>query len=270
MLRWASSLLWSELPVLQRVRADHPFLQTFTKEVDDYLTESAWLYWKKATLAEGQGWSVDGISKSDLEVLDFDGVWRPYDKSQIMQPEEDTFKQLGFEAFHYLMGGIVPASVFAKSKLIEIDGNAQFVVVLAHPLCQTPRVYNDTRVIAHVFQEMWRHAINIPLNKCRLFIMDDAKKKYDCAHLAELPLSETLVVRKKRNKLLGFIHFGYSEDFDMTINFKSQLRWHSPEKALFSRIADEFSIPQQKDRLARYAKLHSELCAEKCPELVRP
>ncbi|UWE16088.1 hypothetical protein [Herbaspirillum huttiense] len=270
MLRWGSSTLWPELQVMQRVREDHPFLQTFTKEIDDCLEESAWLYWKTADLAEGQGWSVDGIPKRDIEVLDFDGVWRRYDQSDIMRPEADVFAQLGFEEFHYLMGGMVPASVFAKSKLMEIDGDMQFVVVITHPVCQVARAYNDTKVITYVFQEMRRYAVDIPLSKCRIFVMDDAKRKFDNAHMAELPLSEVVKVRRRYNKLLGFIPVGYSEEFDIKVDSQSPLRWHASDGALFSQILNEFSIPRHIDHLERYAELHSALRAEKCPDLLHP
>lgn len=268
MLRWASAGLWPELQVMQRVREDHPFLQTFTKEIDDYLEESAWLYWKTADLAEGQGWSVDGIPKRDIEVLDFDGVWRPYDQSEIMRPEADVYEQLGFEAFHYLMGSMVSATVFAKGKLMEVDGGVQFVVVITHPVCQVARAYNDTKVLTHVFQEMWRHAVDIPLSKCRIFVMDDAKRKFDKAHVAELSLSEVVNVRRRYSKFLGFIPVGYSEELEIKIDSRAPLRWHASDGALFARILSEFSIPRHVDRLERYVKLHGALRAEKCPDLL--
>lgn len=270
MLRWGSSLNWSALQVLQRVREDHPFLQTFTREVDDCLKESAWLYWKTASLAEEQRWSIDGIPKSDIEVLDFDGAWRPYDQSEIMRPEADTFRQLGFESFHYLMGGMVPATVFAKSNLMEIEGVAQFVVVITHPICQVARAYNDPSVIAHIFQEMRRHAIDVPLSMCRVFILDDAKTKLDRATLAELPLSERVKVHRRYNKLLGIIPLGYSSEFELKIDPSSALLWHSHQGQLFAKIVEAFSIPGHSDRLKRYSQLHQALRTEKCPDLLYP
>lgn len=270
MLRWASSSHWSALQVLQRVRDDHPFLQTFTKEADDYLEESAWLYWKTSDRTENQGWSIDGIHKDDVEVLDFDGVWCPYEQSEIMRPEEDTFKQLGFDPFQYLMGGIVPATVFAKSKLMEIDGEVQFVVVITHPICQVARAYKDPSVITHVFQEMRSRAAGIPLSKCRIFIMDDAKTKLEHPDLAELELSEAVRVRRRYHKLLGIIPFRDSEDFEIKIDSRSKLRWHPHRGALFAQLMEAFSIPSHSARLQKYSQLHSTLRAEKCTDLMYP
>lgn len=270
MLRWGSASLWPELNVLQRVREDHPFLKTFTREVDDYLVESAWLYWKTANLLEGQEWSIDGIPKSDIEVLDFDGVWRPYDQSEIMRPEAETFRQLGFESFHFLMGGTIPSITFAKCKLMELEGDMQFVVMITHPVCQVARAYNCPSVISHVFQEMYRHAVGIPVSKCRIFVMEDVKKKFDHANLAELPLTEVLKVRRRYNKFLGIIPFGYSEELEIQITPLSGLRLHAHDGKLFAKIMETFSMPSQNARLTKYAELHRILRAEKCPDLAYP
>lgn len=270
MFRWTSASNWPSLHVLQRVRDDHPFLQTFTKEVDDYLEESAWLYWKAGDIAKGQGWSDDGIPKRDIEVLDFDGSWRPYEQSEIMRPEAETFRQLGFESFHYLMGGVLPSTVFATCKLIEIDGEMQFVVLITDPVCQAARVYNDTHVIAHIFQLMHRHAIDFSLSRCRVFVMSDARTKFDHPNLAELPLAELVTVHRHYNKLFRLIPLGYTEIHKFGIHTRTSLRWHSHQGKLFEKIAQSFSMPCHLDRLEKYVQLHQRLRAEKCPDLLYP
>ena len=196
-------------------------------------------------------------------------MWRPYAKSQIMQPEEDTFRQAGFEVFDYLMGGMVPAIAFAKSKFVEIDKEVNFVVLITHPLCQTSRVYNDVPVIAHILEEMRRHVVGIPLSKCRLFITDDVKKSYETAHMAELPLLETLYVKRQRKQLLGLVPFGYLEERELKIDLTSPFRWHSQDSEIFAKIFEMFSIAGQKNRMERYAKLHNELRILHCPDLAQ-
>ncbi|MDR5752611.1 hypothetical protein QCE48_17785 [Caballeronia sp. LZ024] len=70
--------LWSQMHVLHRVREDHPFFNAFERADDDFLIETAWLYWQTSTREPQQDWSRDGIPKSDIEILDLDGQWRAH------------------------------------------------------------------------------------------------------------------------------------------------------------------------------------------------
>lgn len=251
MLRWASSLSGTELIVMQRVRADHRFLQTFIREVDDCLPDSAWLYWQRDAVSESQRWSSDGIAKTDIDVLDYDGTWRRFSESEIMEAEERTFRKLGFEAYHYLYGGQTPATVFAKGQFVTLEGEVTFAILIAHPLCGASRVYNAPHTLKHVFHEVRRHAVDVPLANCRLFIMDDAKYTFELPHLAEVPLYECFTRQKNKVHLFGVIPIGAVEQGTWKTEFNQALRWHSTQSGIFSTIAEAFALPLQRDRIER-------------------
>jgi len=99
----------TSLAVLQRVRDDHPFLASLTREDDDWLKPTAWLYWKIDAHAHEQEWSVDGIFLDDVEVLDLDGTWRRFKDALIMKSAETRLAGRGFlpillRRLHFLDG----------------------------------------------------------------------------------------------------------------------------------------------------------------------
>ena len=99
----------TSLAVLQRVRDDHPFLASLTREDDDWLKPTAWLYWKIDAHAHEQEWSVDGIFLDAVEVLDLDGTWRRFKDALIMKSAETRLAGRGFlpillRRLHFLDG----------------------------------------------------------------------------------------------------------------------------------------------------------------------
>ncbi|MEY2117097.1 hypothetical protein [Rhodanobacter sp. FW106-PBR-R2A-1-13] len=80
-LQMPIALGWSEAtstPVLQRVRADHPFLARMERGEDEHLPGKAWLYWSTDPLKGDPDWSAAGIAHADIDVLEPDGTWLPY------------------------------------------------------------------------------------------------------------------------------------------------------------------------------------------------
>lgn len=81
MLRFDSRLCRGDLvPVLQRIRADHPCFDTFHRGDDEHLAD-AWLFWKTERLCGNPDWSADGIPHADIEVLLQDGHWVPFNEA---------------------------------------------------------------------------------------------------------------------------------------------------------------------------------------------
>lgn len=89
-LRLSVALGWSEAistPVLQRVRADHPFLARMQRGDDEHLPGWAWLYWCTDALESDADWSAEGIPHADIEALDADGTWRPLPRASFNEPD---------------------------------------------------------------------------------------------------------------------------------------------------------------------------------------
>lgn len=66
--------------VVQRIRADHPALEAFQRDDDEYLEQEAWIYWATMRLnPEKPDWAPNGIPHEDIEVLKPDGTWAGMD-----------------------------------------------------------------------------------------------------------------------------------------------------------------------------------------------
>ncbi|AGG89089.1 MULTISPECIES: hypothetical protein [Pseudomonadota] len=107
------ALGWSEAistPVLQRVRADHPFLASMQRGDDEYLPGSAWLYWRTDPLDGDADWSATGIPHADIEVLDPDGTWHPFPCASFQENDippgwdehELDLTDIGRRRFHFV------------------------------------------------------------------------------------------------------------------------------------------------------------------------
>ena len=250
---------WNEPWVLQRVRADHPFLASFIQDVDDHQPDRAWMYWKKDRRNHGQEWSVDGIPASDIEVMDWDGSWRPSDQSEILRPEMQSFRRLGFEPFHYLDNGRMPALVFAKERFMEIGSETQFAILLAHPLAQVQRIYKEQKVLEHVLETACRRAPGVPLHKFRLYIMDDAPNSCIPVHLVEMPVQQRRVIKTKQGRLFGLFPLSIIEPARQ-IELGKPI-YHGPASDTFRAVTKAFLIPLVQDRMARYRNIHSTMQA---------
>lgn len=82
-------------PVFQRVRIDHPFIESMRVGTDEYLWHKALLFWRTDGINELQrGWSPTGIPHDDIEVLHDDGSWGPMDGYRIMRVNEPCISSL--------------------------------------------------------------------------------------------------------------------------------------------------------------------------------
>ncbi len=62
--------------VIQRIRTDHPSLQSFQRGDDEYLAQVAWLYWGTFLKPSADpDWAPVGIPHADIDVLDPHGEW---------------------------------------------------------------------------------------------------------------------------------------------------------------------------------------------------
>lgn len=82
--------------VAQRVKTNHPFFNDYIQEEDDHLQGQAWLFFN--TEYSNKLWGSSGIPLSDIEVLDYDGIWKPYNQSEILQ-SHFYYKNLGWDLY---------------------------------------------------------------------------------------------------------------------------------------------------------------------------
>lgn len=165
-----------ELLVLQRVPTGHPFFQSFTREDDDYLSSTAWLYWKIDRRIDGQEWSLDGIPTDDVEILDVDGSWRRFREALVMGPAEARLAGQGFRPFYF--GSYPGAAFFSSRSTFNGLGERSVWVLLYHPPESNARIYQDRRWLeAFVLSFLTSHAVE--LSAVRFVVFDDSIIKHD-------------------------------------------------------------------------------------------
>ncbi|MBK3780777.1 hypothetical protein G3A43_11115 [Paraburkholderia aspalathi] len=182
--------LWSQLHVLQRVREDHPFFNAFERADDDFLIETAWLFWQASPREPQQDWSRDGIPKSDIEILDLDGQWRTMPESTLMASSHARYTRRGFEPHYFMTHGAQPAVVYWTSRLLrQRSGDTDVALLLAHPQESCIRIYNDPAAIqAIVDRFLASGSTDIPAERLRLFIVDEGRHTFESSHVLEIPL----------------------------------------------------------------------------------
>ncbi|WP_211453899.1 hypothetical protein [Collimonas antrihumi] len=248
---------WTELHVLQRVRADHPFFQTFTKEDDDFLPDTAWLFWKTDQRQAEQEWSQEGIPRPDIEVLDFDGQWKPFDKSNIMASADTRLGQYGFRPFYFMTNGRVPTVVYGASRMLDGLGDEPAVVfLLTHAYESSLRIYNDEIAIQGVLDSLRQCSINIPVKNIRLFIFDEGRYTYDRNHLAEIPIKEIWRERVSQHIISRWVHFfSTRRQFDQFIEVSNHnVQWYSDDHSVYHKVLEAFQLPRQKHLLKQYCQ----------------
>lgn len=132
---WKHAGSWSlgmmSPPVLQRIRADHPFFRAYTRVQDDR-AEEAWLYWKTTAAVPDQRWSDDGIGTADIEIVDLDGEWRPMRGSSLMAPMNSQLSRAGFRCYLLSQAGYSDQNVLARVVDIEHKDDLYRFVLLSH------------------------------------------------------------------------------------------------------------------------------------------
>lgn len=183
--------LWSEMHILQRVREDHPFFSGFKRTDDDFLVDTAWLYWQISMRESGHDWSRDGIAKGDIEVLDLDGQWRAMPASTLMANSQGRFERQGFRSYYFMAGRGQAAVVLWASRLLPLpSGDTGIALLLMAPRESSRRIYTDvTAVQAMVKQLHESEFASMPAERLRLFAIEEGRHLFDPSHLLEIPLS---------------------------------------------------------------------------------
>lgn len=186
-----SNRVWSEMHILQRVREDHPYFNSFQRVDDDFLVDSAWLYWRTSPREPQQDWSRDGIPKRDIEVLDLDGQWRAIPDSTLMASPHSRLERKGFRPHFFMTNSCQPALVLWTSRLVtRPSGDTDVALLLLDPQESRHRVYNDVPVMQTIVDQFLESGgKDIPADRLRLFVIDEGSHTYDTSHLLEIPLS---------------------------------------------------------------------------------
>lgn len=248
--------LWNEMHVLQRVREDHPFFQNYHR-VDDDKAGSAWLYWRKALREPEQSWSRDGIERRDIEVLDLDGRWRAMPDSMLMASTHSRLTAKGFQSHYYMVNGLQPAVVFWVSRLLTLpSGDTYVALLLQHPQESRYRIYNDEYVMKAIVDGfIERGGKQIPVERLRLFVVDEGINTSDASHLIEVPLSgawqsEATVKmptlrwpwRRSRQSYRYTVNLGKREDW----------KWSRLENEHGALVLSAFELSTTKENINRY------------------
>lgn len=123
MKRYFLSTSDSTPQVAQRVKAAHPFFNKYKKIEDDALRGEALLFYKIEL--DDADWSQDGLSVEDVEVIDYDGHWKPFVQSKIMA-HGYHYEKSDWTKFKDEKG----RNVFFKFKYFNLKGVNQLVVVV--------------------------------------------------------------------------------------------------------------------------------------------
>ncbi|KWN79228.1 hypothetical protein WM24_27290 [Burkholderia ubonensis] len=244
----------SSLAVLQRVRADHPFFEGFTREDDDWLPSTAWLYWKVSERAGEQEWSEDGISTDDVEVLDFDGSWRRFSDALIMKQAEARLAGHGFQPFYF---GNYPSAIYYASRLTFNErGERQVFVLLYQPPESKGRIYQDDKVLA-AFALAFFQAHVVERETVRFFIFDDAVHKFHAVHVGEFdpkPVWNEISGPRRWFDRLPVI--GRDPQYELAFRVDGdRVHWQSADSDLGQRLVSMFNLPTTRRMIDWYAAL---------------
>lgn len=248
--------LWSEMHVLQRVRASHPFFNGFQRADDDFLVETAWLYWQTSPREPQQDWSRDGIPKSDIEILDLDGQWRTMPESTLMASSHARYTRRGFEPHYFAPHGAQPAVVYWTSRLLrQQSGETNVALLLAHPHESNLRVYSEAAAIQAIIDRFLASgSTDIPAERLRLFVVDEGGHTFEPSHVLEIPLSgrwreatpsgswSLRWPRLRRNVRYEYVVKAGTEDW----------RWHRFESDAAIAVLSAFEFPTLEQTLSRY------------------
>jgi hypothetical protein len=141
--------------LMQRIRADHPVLEQFSRDDDEYLLDDAWIYWQTAPLSEQTpDWSPAGIPHTDIEVLNPQGFWEPLATTAMLGDPDlaawDCVIQAG-------MNG-TPCPTYVRSIVRSSGGDTSAWVLIRQKAGPWTSVLNDKRLvagtIAHCFPQL--------------------------------------------------------------------------------------------------------------------
>lgn len=251
-----SFALCSELYVLQRVRDDHPFFENFHKIDDDFLPNTAWLYWQKRKYKPTQQWSSAGIPKQDFEVLDLDGQWRVCSESTIMASPHVRLTRQGWQPHYFLVNNYSPQVVYWTSRLIRPESEEPFIGLLL----QNPQEERGAPILleTHAMQMLVNNFVKysasaMPVSKLRLFILQESPHRFDTSHLFEIPMvwhhSETSGSRSRFQRLLNLSSTRYERVLE--IKKHSQLIYDDSSN-VWDTIISAFEMIPRKREIANY------------------
>ncbi|MEM5367225.1 hypothetical protein V4C53_14465 [Paraburkholderia azotifigens] len=258
--------LWSEMHVLQRVREDHPFFAEYTRIDDDHMPNAAWLYWRSGERESGQEWSEDGIPKSDIEVLDLDGKWRPMLGSGLMASSHTRYARLGFRP-HYFQTSLGDAAVvFWTSRLFSAQSGDTYVALLVtHPRESKLRIYND-RCIAQSIVDQYRASgsADIPAERLRMFVVDEGDHTYDHSHLVEIPLSGRWIVEEgsRWRMCLPWRQTVERASYVVQVAGLDNWRWNTLDNALGIAVMSTFELATVEQALSQYRAVLDEVLSD--------
>jgi hypothetical protein len=249
--------LWSEMHVLQRVRDDHPFFSGFHRTDDDFLVDTAWLYWQTSPREPNQEWSRDGIAKCDIEILDLDGRWRPMPDSTLMASSHSRYERKGFRPHYFMTGSGQPAVVFWTSRLLPPQsGDADVALLVMHPQESSRRIYHDITVAQSIVDRFRASGFaSIPAERLRLFVVDEGRHLYDASQLLEIPLSGHWRADTPKGGWSMRWPWRQSEkryQYVVKAVGEDDWRWNNLESDLGAAVLSAFELPTLGQTLTRY------------------
>lgn len=238
--------------VVQRVRADHPFFNGFRRDVDDYLPDSAWLFWKIDRRECDQEWSTEGISKTDLEVLDLDGKWKPYANAELTAPAHDRYGRLGFDPVYYVGMDGRQASAYFAAQALPASSMADFAVLILEPADFPVSILVDLEGLQSIFEQI-QNRIDIPAShRLRLFVVQEAVYTFEHRHIAEVPIRRAMRRATTIHWLARLLPWRRYEPF---LAVSDEYTWWSTTEDQGRALSAAFHVPSPADSIARYSKV---------------
>lgn len=248
--------LWSEMHVLQRVREDQPFFKNYHR-VDDDKAGSAWLYWRKAPREPEQNWSRDGIDKRDIEVLDLDGQWHAMPDSMLMASTHSRLVRKGFRPHYYTVNGFQLAVVFWTSRLLTLpSGDTYVALLLQHPQESGYRIYNDEPVMKAIVDGFVEHeGRQVPVERLRLFVVDEGINTSDSSHLIEVPISgawQSEATARRPTLRWPWRNSRHSYRYTVNLAKHEDWKWSGLESEIGALVLSAFELSTTKENINRY------------------
>lgn len=242
----------SEMYIVQRVRANHPFFSNFRKESDDALPNSAWLFWKIDDRDPDQDWSNEGIPKSDLEVLDFDGTWKPYDDAEITALPAARFARLGFHPMHYKTLGGRLSTVFCASNVVSGPDGPVVALLILEPHNARDCILFNRPALQAIFDQLRQQTVDIPAESMRLYVFQEDVHTFHSTPIAEVPIREIWRETGLTSWWLGRLS---RRRYELSLELDKNFKYWSLEKEFGRVLIDAFQLPRPARMIDRYSSV---------------
>ncbi|MGF6510645.1 hypothetical protein [Paraburkholderia sp. 32] len=251
--------LWPSMHVVQRVRADHQFFNTFCRIDDDFLKDSAWLFWRQSKRNADQIWTHDGIPKEDIDVFDIDGNWRKASNAVLLSDSQAKFCSRGYFPHYFINFSGAPEVVFWTTRLMkQEDGERVAAILIVHP-----ETHIHVYAYPHVAQEIIGRALSKGIgsykaDRIKCFAVSQDRETFNERDLLEIPIVGRWSRIDQRPK--GFLERFRKTPmpkpvYTISLADSNDWCWHPADSSIAIRVMRVFQWKTLKQTIACYASM---------------